>query len=309
MIARTLVLVCMLMHGACGLAATPRDSANQARVDALRDADGEVLVVAHRGCWKDAPENSLRALEHCIELGVDVVEVDLRVLHDGTIVVFHDRTLARMTGDDRSIETLTLPEVRTLRLRNRDGRDGSTMTAERIPTFEEFLDRSDGRVLLDLDFKSEPRRLAPEVARILRARGACERTMFPLMAEADAARSLAPELFGCSHFIANLRVPMGIMSSVARSHAGLDPVAIAVRFDSWDYLEEGADDVADMGVRLWVNTLSPQHAAGLTHSDALADPDALWGRLVDAGVDMIQTDEPAALLAYLESTGRRASDR
>ena len=45
----------------------------------LRDEDSEkVLVVAHRGDWRNAPENSLQAFENCIEMGVDMIEIDLK---------------------------------------------------------------------------------------------------------------------------------------------------------------------------------------------------------------------------------------
>ena len=50
---------------------------------------------------------------------------------------------------------------------------------------------------------------------------------------------------------------------------------------------------------LWVNTLDSVACAGFTDTAALADPDAVWGRLIDAGISVIQTDEAAALTSYL----------
>ena len=49
-------------------------------------ADRPVLVVAHRGCWTETAENSLAAIEACIALGVDVVELDARRTADGALV-------------------------------------------------------------------------------------------------------------------------------------------------------------------------------------------------------------------------------
>jgi hypothetical protein len=57
------------------------------RVDSLlaqlRDPSGEyIFVVAHRGDWRNAPENSLQGVERAILMGVDMVEVDVRLTKD-----------------------------------------------------------------------------------------------------------------------------------------------------------------------------------------------------------------------------------
>ncbi|WP_245521722.1 DUF4996 domain-containing protein [Rhizobium leguminosarum] len=49
---------------------------------------------------------------------------------------------------------------------------------------------------------------------------------------------------------------------------------------------------------------SGRFSGGLTDSAALEDPDAIWGRMMAAGISVIQTDQPAALKAYIEA--RRA---
>ena len=56
-----------------------------------------VVVVAHRGDWRNYPENSLPAIESCIRMGVDVVEIDLKLTKDSVLVLSHDRTLNRCT--------------------------------------------------------------------------------------------------------------------------------------------------------------------------------------------------------------------
>lgn len=37
-----------------------------------------VMVAAHRGDWRNAPENSIKAIQNCIEMGVDIVEIDVK---------------------------------------------------------------------------------------------------------------------------------------------------------------------------------------------------------------------------------------
>ena len=56
------------------------------------------LVIAHRTCPRDAPENSLAGIAKARELGADVVEIDVRRARDGTPVLLHDKWLLRTTG-------------------------------------------------------------------------------------------------------------------------------------------------------------------------------------------------------------------
>lgn len=294
------VLSILLSLGACvGGEPTPGIAPNTLLVE-FSNPDGRVLVAAHRGCWADAPENSIAALEACATLGVDIVEIDLRFTADGEVVAFHDARLSRMAGVDLRINDLTLAELQTYPLRNRNGRDGAEFTSLHVPTLREVLRANSRRMLIILDLKDDPAIIAPAAAAILRDEGACELAMFALVAPPETLRSIAGPLFDCASYLPNLRVSMGIMSEVVTGYSDLHPAAIAVRFDDWLYLEEGVESVTSLPARLWVNTLNDYHAGGLTDADALEDPDALWGRLVDAGVNIIQTDEPEALIAYLK---------
>ena len=59
------------------------------------------------------------------------------------------------------------------------------------------------------------------------------------------------------------------------------------------------DRFAAADIALWVNTLDSVASPGFTDSAALIDPDAVWGRLLNAGFSTIQTDEMAALQRFL----------
>lgn len=60
--------------------------------------DPRPLVIAHRGCWRETAENSIEGICKCAQLGVDLVEVDLRVTEDGVVILLHDDTLERTTS-------------------------------------------------------------------------------------------------------------------------------------------------------------------------------------------------------------------
>ena len=52
---------------------------------------------------KNAPENSIQAIQNCIDMGVDMVEIDIRKTKDGHLVLMHDRTIDRTTNGFMSV--------------------------------------------------------------------------------------------------------------------------------------------------------------------------------------------------------------
>lgn len=87
---------------------------------------------AHRGFHNmpDAPENSMAAFRRAVECGFPV-EFDVHMIADGSLVVFHDEDLERMTGVRGQIEDYDITNLSRLRLAG---------TEEKIPTFDEVLD-------------------------------------------------------------------------------------------------------------------------------------------------------------------------
>ncbi|MCL2861964.1 MAG: glycerophosphodiester phosphodiesterase [Firmicutes bacterium] len=102
-------------------------------------------MIAHRGLYNEEfPENSSAAFENAIDNGY-AIEMDLRMLDDGTVVVFHDEKLARMSGADGYLSKMKYDDLKELKL---------NATKYGIPTFEEVLKLVAGRVPLMLDVKS-----------------------------------------------------------------------------------------------------------------------------------------------------------
>ena len=91
------------------------------------------LLAAHRGGAQLWPENSLFAFRNAIALGADFLEFDVHLSRDGQVVVIHDPTLGRTTTGTGAVSDRTLAELRTLRLK---GRDGKT-TEELVPTLDD----------------------------------------------------------------------------------------------------------------------------------------------------------------------------
>ena len=65
------------------------------RAELMNPLSTGVLVVAHRAAWKNAPENSLLSIQHAIDMGVDIVEIDIQRTKDDELILLHDSTLDR----------------------------------------------------------------------------------------------------------------------------------------------------------------------------------------------------------------------
>ncbi|MFD5702402.1 glycerophosphodiester phosphodiesterase [Streptomyces lasiicapitis] len=119
------------------------------------DALPEVVYTAHRGGALEVPENSMSGLVAAYERGTaQVLDVDTRILRDGTLVVMHDATLDRTTYTTGPVRNLSGREWRQVRLRPPAGVPGR-WRAERPPTVAEVLDRFGGRIVLMLEAKDE----------------------------------------------------------------------------------------------------------------------------------------------------------
>lgn len=98
-----------------------------------------IMRIAHRGASGQglAPENTMAAFEKALEIGVDLVEIDIHLTADGHPVVIHDRSVDRTTDGTGFIDTMTLSQVRQLDAGSWFDR---SFTNERIPTLEDVLD-------------------------------------------------------------------------------------------------------------------------------------------------------------------------
>lgn len=87
---------------------------------------------AHRGASEYLPENTLLAFYTGIFMGANGIETDVRRTADGVLVLFHDKTLERVTGDPRAVEECTLAELMELNVQKNG-------FCDKIAVFEDFL--------------------------------------------------------------------------------------------------------------------------------------------------------------------------
>lgn len=72
------------------------------------------MVLAHQGGEELRPSNTMAAFQHAVDLGVDVLEMDVHATKDGVIVVMHDDTVDRTTDGSGAIKEMTFAEIGAL---------------------------------------------------------------------------------------------------------------------------------------------------------------------------------------------------
>ncbi|NKJ34205.1 glycerophosphodiester phosphodiesterase family protein [Rhizobium sp. SG570] len=268
-------------------------------VDHIADPDRSCAIVVHRGVWRAAPENSLLAIERAISAGYEVVEIDIRRSSDGELFLLHDDTLERMAGLNREPETLTLQQLSSLKLRNRDGGATNEFTGERLPSLKEVFDLTRDRIFIHLDVKH--REMIPDVIACARSMGVDQQVDFwgDLRNHQDLSWIREKVEPHGVPFMAKTRLNAADAASQLDLLFKLNPFLCEIYFDRLEQVVGQAALFQERGIALWVNTLDSVSCAGFTDTAALKDPDAIWGRLIDAGVSAIQTDEPKALRAYI----------
>lgn len=96
-----------------------------------------IFVAAHRGWSAAYPENSMIAFQKAAELGVDQIELDIRITKDGELVVFHDETVDRVSNGTGKVRDFTLAELQQLDIGIKRGEE---FAGTRVPTLVEFLE-------------------------------------------------------------------------------------------------------------------------------------------------------------------------
>ncbi|EJB07777.1 glycerophosphoryl diester phosphodiesterase [Rhizobium leguminosarum bv. trifolii WSM597] len=273
-------------------------------IDHIADPSRPCAIVAHRGAWHQAPENSLAAIENAIAGGYNIVEVDIRRSADGVLFILHDDTLERMASVDRIPEEMTIAEITSLRLRMADGGPDQPFTTETVPTLEQVLETVRGRIFVDLDIKHLE--LMSTVAAKVKDMGMEDQV--DLKARADTPEALAwlarqSGIDGIP-FMGQAFFRADSADQTAETVLSIKPFMCEAKFDRLETLAGQHQRLREAGISLWVNSLDPVSCCGLTDSAALADPDAIWGRMMASGISVIQTDQPAALKAYIEARQR-----
>jgi glycerophosphoryl diester phosphodiesterase len=112
----------------------------------------EIVNIAHRGASGLAPENTIAAIETAIDMGADMIALDVHVTKDGKVVVFHDLKVDRTTNGTGFVHDFTLEELKEL---DAGSWFDPKFAGERIPTLDEALSHINGRVKCIIELKTK----------------------------------------------------------------------------------------------------------------------------------------------------------
>ncbi len=254
--------------------------------------DNKVMVVAHRGNWREAPENSIWAVKKAIEYGADMAEIDLALTKDSVLILMHDNTIDRTTTGKGSPSDYTFDEIRQFYLRDGAG----SATQMKIPTLKEILLVSKDKIFLNLDKGFNYIGL-----------------VYPLLKQYDMMDQV---LFKGSSDYATFNEKYGEI----KDEIVYMPIVNLQKENSNEiikrYMENyvpygfefvvGNDEsnlidfkkLRDQGVNIWINSLWPSHNSGHNDDRALDDP-KVYEWYIKNHVNIIQTDRIKELTNFL----------
>lgn len=293
------LLLLVLAFAACSTPQSQLSRSEKIRADLLNPDCKRVLVASHRADWRNWPENSIPAIESAINIGVDIVELDLQCTADSQLIIMHDSKIDRTTTGKGRISEMTLDSIRTFRLKN----GVSIKTRHEIPTLRDALLLCKDRVLINLD-KAD--RYFDLVVPVLQETGTTRQIIMKGRKPADEVRALYGQYL--DEVIYMPIVDMNDSASVCAFEAHLQsrPCAFELCWRDDDRYVRQASAKAQGKSLLWVNCLWDTLCGGHEDDEAMKDPDAHYGYLIDSlGFRIIQTDRPEYLMDYLQKKNLR----
>ncbi|GMN11308.1 hypothetical protein MTsPCn9_10850 [Croceitalea sp. MTPC9] len=270
-------------------------------LEKIKSNSNDAFVIAHRGDWRNAPENSIQAIENCIQMEVDIVEVDIAMTKDSVLVLMHDKTLDRTTKETGTINEKTYSEIKNLRLTNAVG----FFTEQKIPTLQEALKTAKGKILLDLDIKGDiPFHL---VDRILNDESAYRNVITRSYRPYDKALEYYSRSLKKLIYFPNISKNINdIESYIQDFEENINPMAYVPKFESDDSeILKYFNTILNNDDKIWIHTITGSRSGGHDDERAVNDLDGSYGWLLEKGVRIFQTDRPQLLIDYLTDKGLR----
>jgi len=291
----------------------------------------EVLVATHRaGNGSLGPENTLFAVKQCIDLGVNIIEVDIFKSKDGIYHVFHDKTLAKMTDvksfyNDRTLNDPSFPypikysavnytsnEIKRLKLRGRKNGNPTGYTDYKIPTLKEVLKVCKNKILIRLDKWDDSTTRGNVVSEIL-----------DLIQQEDMIDQV---IFGGTHTTVQIDQAFGDRSRDIQFSPVINDGTSERGIDS--YLENNRYKIPFFRVRIGnvnatpdeldkveklikyiieekkIRTYNSLVLTGENSQSGTAKDDKYgWKEITNQGINILETDYPLELKAWLENEG------
>lgn len=267
--------------------------AQQKKISLSDFPDDKVMVVAHRGDWREAPENSVWAVKKAIEKGVDMAEIDLAMTKDSVLILMHDNTIDRTTTGKGKPSDFTLDEIKKLHLRDGLGVE----TQMKVPTLQEILEVSDGKILLNLDKGFD---YIKQVYPLVKKRNMLDQTLFKGHESYPEFNQKYGDIKNEIHYMPIIQLgkseDLKKISDYIKNYKiyGFEFTVGTTEKDLIDF-----KSLREKKIKIWVNSLWPHHNAG-NNDDLVLENADVYDWYIIKGVNVIQTDRPKELINYLK---------
>ena len=260
----------LLLQTSCSHSASVPGNHADWVVSELHDPSSDkVLVACHRGDWRNWPENSLPAIESVIDMGADIVEIDLALTSDSVLVVCHDRTLNRTTTGKGLIAEIPYDSIQRCFLKSGHG----VATSHRMPTLREALEVCKDRIVVNIDKGYDYYDLALAVTEEL---GVTEQILIKGKRPTDIVAAKFSEHPRNMMYmpIIDILKPKGQALFAEYRDKGITPLAYEICWSEYTpEVEACMREVIAGGSKLWVNSLWPSLNGGLCDDAAIeGDP-------------------------------------
>ncbi len=273
------------------------------KFDLREAAKDHKLIVAHRGVAAgNIPCNTLTSYEIALKQGADMLETDLNMTADGSLVIFHPGMEKPHLGQEVHIEQMTYEQVKELRYTNFD----NVPTQFGVESFDAFLETFKGRCFINIDkFWGHPREIYEAIKR------------HDMLDQCLVKSTINEQVLSVLEAVAPELSFMPVVQETHPYHEELlnrniNYVGVEVLFKQEDSPLAGetfAEQMHRDNTLVWVNSIIYNTKKQLSggHSDDTAFTESMeygWGWLADRGFDLIQTDWPMMLIQFLKQTGR-----
>jgi len=248
------------------------------------------LVIGHRGAAAVCPENTLPSLQTARDAGAEMIEFDVQQSADGELVVFHDETLKRLCGDDRTVASLTVAELATKMVGQWHGQPVP------IPSLTQVFATLEKSVLYNVELKTDTIHypgIEAQLAAMVSVYGLTDHVLVSSFNHESLrqVRHCDPHL------------SLGMLLTTQQAQQCGSPEGIVARARACSCFSVHPEFSI---VRQWPELVTACHAAGLHVFPWTVDSEADWQFLVEVvGVDGIITNDPGRFAGWLRAHIRK----
>ncbi|MFT8315544.1 MAG: glycerophosphodiester phosphodiesterase family protein [Clostridium sp.] len=259
----------------------------------------KILIAAHRGtCGGNIVQNTIKAYENALKHGADIIEVDVIMSTDGDFYAFHNGMERVVIGANKDIRTMSTKEIESYSCLNVDG----VKINQKIEKLDNVLEHLKGRCLINIDrswfywnetIKAlEKHNMADQI--ILKSHE--DKKLLKSLEDSESNLMYMPIVYTKENITSVMKCKLNLI--------GVELIFKDLHSELID--TEYIERLKSNGILTWVNAITLDDntilSAGLDDNRAIMEnEDESWGKLIDIGFDILQTDWPLLLKQYIDS--------